>query len=158
VIHTQAHVQCTKIAYLLVLPDGEHVGGWAAVLAELNRDNARVDKDIKVEAFAAVEEEEPVGPVDACGLTSTGDEGRRGGSRGEANGTTLEANFRTAIPVTGDSVASGEGAGERALEDIDGVDRVGRFEKRGRKESDGLLDGLSENGRHGECDIGWLDY
>jgi len=33
------------------------------------------------------------------------------------------------------------------------VDRIGRVEKRGRKEGDGLLDGLGENRRHGEWDV-----
>jgi hypothetical protein len=51
--------------------------------------------------------------------------------------------------VTSDSIASGEGRDERALEDIDGVDRVDGVEKRRGKEGDSLLDGLSENGRHG---------
>ena len=97
-----------QIMHLLELPDREHVGGWAAILAELNRDDARVDKDVKVEALASVEEEKPIGPVDGGSLAGACDEGWRGSSRGEANSAALEADFRMAVPVTGDSVASGE--------------------------------------------------
>ena len=131
------------------LPDREHLGGWAAILAELNRDNARVDKDIEVEALASVEEEEPVGPDDGRGFAGAGDKGGRRGGRGEANGATLEGYLGMAIPVTSDSIASGEGRDQRALEDIDRVDRVDGVEKRRGKEGDSLLDGLSEDGRHG---------
>jgi hypothetical protein len=149
--------QVNRIAYLLdlELPDGEHVGGWAAVLAELDRDDTRVNEEVDVEALAAVEEVEPVRPVDACGLTGTRDEGRRGGRCGEANSASLEADFGMAVPVTGGSIASGEGRDEGALEDINGVDRAGRVEERGGEERDGLLDGLGESGRHGGCDGGW---
>lgn len=108
------------------LPDGEHLGGWAAILAELDGDNTRVDKNIKIEAFAPVKEEEPVGPADATSLASAGDEGRRGGGWGEADSATLKANLGTSVPVTGRGIASGEGAGQRALDEIDRVDWVGR--------------------------------
>jgi hypothetical protein len=141
------------VTHVLESPDSEHLGGWAAILAELDGDNTRVNKNVKIETFAAVEEEEPVGPADAPGLTGAGDEGRRGCGWGEANSATLEANLGTSVPVTGGGIASGEGAGERALDEIDRADWIGRVEERGRKESNGLLDGLGENGRHG----GWLD-
>lgn len=136
----------------MVLPDREHVCGWAAILAELNRDDTRVDKEVKVEALAPIEEEKPVGPADSRGLAGTCDEGGRGGGLGEANRTALEADFRTAVPVTGGSIAGGERRDERALEDIDGGYRIVRVEKRSSEEGNGLLDGLSENRRHGECD------
>jgi len=97
-----------EITHLLELPDGEHVGGWAAILAELNGDDTRVDKNVKVEAFACVEEEKPAGPVNAGSLAGAGDKGGRGSSRGEANRAALEADFRAAVPVTGDSIAGGE--------------------------------------------------
>jgi hypothetical protein len=67
-----------RLRYLLELPDREHLGGWAAILAELNRDNARVDKDIEIETLASVEEEEPVGPDDGRSFAGAGDEGGRG--------------------------------------------------------------------------------
>jgi hypothetical protein len=145
-----------RTTHILELPDREHVGGGAAIFAELDRDNTRVDKNVEIKAFASVEEEEPVGPIDGGGLAGMGDEGRRGGGLGEANSTTLEADFRPGVPVTGGSVASGERGDERALEDVDGVDGAGRVEERGCKESDSLLDGLGESGRHGECGGWWV--
>lgn len=131
------------------LPDGEHLSGWAAILAELNGDNTRVDEKVEIEALASVEEEEPIGPVDGSGLAGTGDESGRGGGWREANSATLIADLRTCFPMTGDGVAGGEGTDERALDEIDGVDRIGRVEERCSKESNSLLDGLGENGRHG---------
>jgi hypothetical protein len=141
---------------LLELPDREHLGGWATILAELNGDNARVNKNVEIEAFTSVEEEEPVSPIDAAGLAGTSDEGGRRGGWGEANSATLKADLRTTVPVTGDGIASGQGTDEGALDEIDRVDRVGRVEERGSKESNSLLDGLGENGRHGGWADGWL--
>jgi len=140
---------------LLELPDREHLGGWAAILAELDGDNTRVDENVKIEAFASIEEEEPVGPVDGASVASAGDEGGRGCGWGEANSATLKANLGTRVPVTSCGIASGEGTSERALDEIDGVDWVGRVEERGRKESNSMLDGLGENRGHGE--YWWLD-
>jgi hypothetical protein len=139
---------------LLELPDGEHLGGWAAILAELDGDNTRVDKNVKIEAFASVKEEEPVSPVDGAGLAGTCDESGRWGGRGEADSATLKANLGTSVPVTGSGIASGKRTSERALDEIYRVDWVGRVEERGRKESNSMLDGLGENRRHGEC--GWV--
>jgi len=139
---------------LLELPDREHLGGWAAILAELDGDDTRVDKNVKIEAFASVKEEEPISPVDGAGLAGTCDEGGRGGGWGEANSTTLKANLGTSVPVTGCGIASGKGACERALDEIYRADWVGRVEERGRKESNGMLDGLGENRRHGEWRMG----
>ncbi len=137
------------------LPDREHLGGWAAILAELDGDNTRVDENVKIEAFASVEEEEPVGPVDGPSVAGAGNEGGRGSGWGEANSATLKANLGTSVPVTSCGIASGEGTSERALDEIDRVDWVGRVEERGRKESNSMLDGLGENRRHGE--YWWLD-
>jgi len=144
-----------SITHVLEAPDREHLGGWAAILAELDGDNTGVDENVKIEAFAPIEEEEPIGPVDASSLAGAGDEGRRGGGWGEANSATLKANLRTRVPVAGDGIASGEGTGQRALDEIDRVDWVGRVEERSCKESNSLLDGLGENGRHGEWVAGY---
>lgn len=139
------------------LPDREHLGGWAAILAELDRDKTRVDKNVKIETFASVKEEEPVSPVDGAGLAGTCDEGGRWGGWGEANSATLKANLGTSVPVTGCGIASGKRTSERALDEIYRVDWVGRVEERGRKEGNSMLDGLGENRRHGEWEWGgWI--
>ena len=136
------------------LPDREHLGGWAAILAELDRDKTRVDKNVKIEAFASVKEVEPVSPVDGTGLAGAGDEGGRGGGWREADSATLKANLGTSVPVTGCGIASSKRTCERALDEIYRVDWVGRVEERGRKESNSMLNGLGENRRHGE--MGWV--
>jgi hypothetical protein len=69
------------------LPNCNETKGRCSCATEASSDCVRSDGDVEVETHASANEEEPFGPVDARGITSTRDAvwGRQGGREGQTN-------------------------------------------------------------------------